>query len=101
MIDDDMLAAFDATFATAPELKAASKPRNRRAAEKRHGLRHDDGRRKRATGRTAQFNLKIRPEYKARMTEIAQSNGVLLAELAEQAFDLLFQQIAATKGKKR
>ncbi len=99
-IEEDMLAAFDAAFGRQPELKAAGTPQKRRAAEKRIGLRHDDGRRKRATGRTAQFNLKIKPEAKASAIEAAKKYDVLIAELAERGFELAIAELAA-KGKKR
>lgn len=110
--EDDILSAFDQTFRVNAALKEAGKPKVRRAAEKKHALKHDDGRSKRATGRTAQFNLKIRPDYKTRMVAAAKTHDVLLADLAELAFDLLLSElaakdlaairrIAATKGNKR
>lgn len=99
--EDDILSAFDQTFRVDAALKKAGSPKVRRAAEKKHALKHDDGRSKRATGRTAQFNLKIKPDYKARMVEAAKTHNVLLAELAERAFDLLLAELAATKGKKK
>ena len=97
--DDDILAVFDRVMAAEPEIKAAGKPKNRRAAEKRHALKHDDGRRKRATGRTAQFNLKIKPESKAAMVAASQKYDMLLAEMAEAAFEQYLAQLAK-RGKK-
>lgn len=95
--DDDMLAAFDAAFATAPALKDAMKPKNRSGAEKRHAMKHDDKRRNRATGRTAQLNLKVRPELKAQLHEAAKTHERLLADLAEEAFALLLAKLADQK----
>ena len=45
------------------------KPAVRRAREKRNALSPDDGRRKRATGRTAQFNVKMKPELKRQIVQ--------------------------------
>lgn len=96
--EEDLMVAFEQAFANDVAMKVAAKPKNRKAAEKRQALRHDDGRRKRATGRTAQFNLKIRPEYKTRMLEAAKAHNRLLAEMAEEAFELYLSKLSK-KGK--
>lgn len=98
---DDLLAAFEQTFANDSTLKTAASPKNRKAAEKRHARNPLDGRSKRATGRTAQLNLKIRPESKDRMVAAAKTNDVLIAELAERGFDLVLEELAAAGSKEK
>ena len=48
-----------------------------------------DGRRLRATHRTTQLNLKVRQETRDTFLRIASERGVLMAELFEEAVDLL------------
>ena len=65
---DDIDAALADAFG-APEVVALADPRKRRAREKRMGLSPDDGRRKRATGRTKQFNCKMRPDLHRQLVQ--------------------------------
>lgn len=51
-----------------------------------------DGRSLRATGRTMQVNLKLRPETKARLIALASSRGQLMAEVIEDALAALEKQ---------
>ena len=46
-----------------------------------------DGRSLRATGRTAQFNLKCRPEIKAAVTKVAKAEGLSIAEWMERTLE--------------
>lgn len=52
----------------------------------RKRLKPGDGRSKRATGRTAQLNIKVRPEWKAELSTAAAARGLLMVELIEQMF---------------
>lgn len=45
-----------------------------------------DGRRARATGRNVQLNLKVTPEFKARLVAAAERRKMLLVEVLETAF---------------
>ena len=60
-----------------------------RSGLKAGGVLLTDGRSLRATGRTVQLNLKTSPETKARFLALAQSRGVLMVDLFEQALDAL------------
>lgn len=51
-----------------------------------------DTQRRYRTGRTAQLNLKVSPENRARFAAIADAAGVSMNELFERALDLLDQQ---------
>ena len=44
----------------------------------------DDGRRKRATGRSAVFNTKLKPEFRAKLFDLADKRGIGVAALLEQ-----------------
>jgi hypothetical protein len=46
-----------------------------------------DGRSLRATGRTAQFATRIKPEYHRKAKQIAARDGITLAELFEMGVD--------------
>ena len=82
-IDDIDAALFDALGT--PEVAALTDPRKRRAREKRMSLSPTDGRRKRKTGRTAQFNVKIRADLKAQVLRASRDHRLLIAEVVESA----------------
>jgi hypothetical protein len=44
----------------------------------------DDGRRKRSTGRTAVWNTKLKPDFRAKLFGLANSRGIGVAALLEQ-----------------
>lgn len=44
-----------------------------------------DGRSLRRTGRTLQFNTRVTPEFDMKLREIAQRDGLTLAEILERA----------------
>ena len=48
-----------------------------------------DGRSLRAKGRSAQVNIKVRPEVKARLLQFAEAEGVLIADWFEQLIESL------------
>lgn len=90
--DDDVLAALARAHRVAPEVSGID-PRARRERERRHALRPDDGRRKRATGRTSQFNVKMKPDLKRRIVEASRAHDKHIAVLAEQAFEALLAKL--------
>jgi hypothetical protein len=55
-----------------------------------------DGRTRRRTHRTIQLNLKITPECDTLIREIADQEGLLLAEVLEKALHLYKDRIAAS-----
>jgi hypothetical protein len=83
--EDEIMAAFDAAYGSDPELVELAKPAKRKAAEKRMALRPDDGRRKRATGRTVQFNVNMRPEIKEQIIKAARQADMSITVWIEQA----------------
>jgi hypothetical protein len=83
--EDEITAAFDAAYGSDPGLVEMAKPAKRRAAEKRIALRPDDGRRKRATGRTVQFNVNMRPEIKEKIVKAARQGDMSVTAWIEQA----------------
>jgi hypothetical protein len=48
-----------------------------------------DGRSLRAKGRSAQVNIKVRPEIKERLLKFAEAEGVLIADWFEQLIESL------------
>jgi predicted HicB family RNase H-like nuclease len=72
-----------------PEAVEIADPKKRRARERRMRLSADDGRSKRATGRTKQFNCKMRPELHRRLVQASRLSGVSITVLCEQAFEAL------------
>ena len=91
---DDINAALDGALGT-PEVIALADPRKRRAREKRMALSADDGRRKRATGRTKQFNCKMRPELHRRLVQASRQSGTPITVLCEQAFEEFLAKLGA------
>lgn len=71
-------------------IMARFKPRAARTAAGRLAnetrMMHEaDGRALRATGRTAQMNLKVRPEFRERISALARRNNILMVEFIERA----------------
>jgi hypothetical protein len=82
---EDVDAALAEAFGT-PEVAAFADPRRRRAREKRMKLSPDDGRRKRSTGRTKQFNCKMRPDLHRRLVQASRVSGKSIVVMCEEAF---------------
>jgi hypothetical protein len=82
---EDIDAALAEAFGT-PEAVALADTKKRRAREKRMSLSPDDGRRKRATGRTKQFNCKMRPELHRQIVQASRSLGKSITVMCEEAF---------------
>ena len=70
-------------FATATPKKAARKQREKKART------IVDGRTLRAKGRSAQVNIKVRPEVKERLLAFAEAEGVLIADWFERLVEEL------------
>jgi len=81
-IDAALVAAYRDT-----DIKASASPKARKAREKRAALAPDDGRRKRATGRTAQFNVKVKPELRHRTIQASRQHDMPISVLVEKALE--------------
>jgi hypothetical protein len=73
---DDLDAQLAAAYRADREVADMGKPSVRRAREKQHALSPDDGRRKRKTGRTAQFNVKMKPDLKRQVVQASRDRGI-------------------------
>ena len=91
---DDLDAQLAAAYQADREVADMGKPSVRRAREKQHALSPDDGRRKRKTGRTAQFNVKMKPDLKRQIVNVSRDRGIAISALAEQAFVALLAKLA-------
>lgn len=91
--EDEIGAAFEAAFRTVPDLVEMGSPAKRRAAEKRIALSPDDGRRKRATGRTEQFNVKMKPELRQSIIAASRRHDISMAVMAERAFEAYLEHL--------
>ena len=69
-----------------PDVAELLDMKNRRKREKRMRVSPDDGRRKRATGRTKQFNAKMLPELHRQIVQASRVSGVPIVMMLEEAF---------------
>lgn len=74
------------------QIMAHFKPRaSRTASGRRRGetrpMHYSDGRKLRATGRTEQMNLKVRPDFKDRVSALARNANMLMVEYVERAIE--------------
>jgi len=92
---EDVDAALAEAFGT-PEVAAFADPRKRRAREKRMKLSPDDGRRKRNTGRTKQFNCKMRPELHRQLVQASRASGKSIVVMCEEAFTAFLANLKGT-----
>jgi hypothetical protein len=95
---EDIDAALAEAFSAAPEAVAMVAPAARRAREKQMRLSPTDGRRRRRTGRTAQFNVKMRAELKEQVVRASRDHRLLIAELVEQALMAYLATLGARHG---
>jgi predicted HicB family RNase H-like nuclease len=65
----------------------------RRAREKSYALNPEDGRRKRATGRTKAFNVKMKPELHSRIVKASRQHDVSITVMCEQAFEMILTKL--------
>lgn len=94
---DDIDAALADAFGT-PEAAEVADPKKRRARERRMRLSPDDGRRKRATGRTKQFNCKIRPDLHRQLVQASRVLGKSITVMCEEAFVAYLASMGARHG---
>src|SRR5690242_20381745 len=91
-----MAGLFSKVFEADPAQKAAGTAKVRKEAERQHGLAAEDGRRKRAAGRTKQCNLKMNPADHARLVAESRDRDVLMIVVIEEALAMYY----AAKEKK-
>jgi len=72
-MNDDLDAALARAYGDVEPVREATR---RGKAERKMAVRPDDGRRKRATGRTVQFNVMMKPNVKAAIAKAAHKAGV-------------------------
>jgi hypothetical protein len=94
---DDIDAALAEAFGT-PEAVALADPKKRRERERRMRLSPDDGRRKRATGRTKQFNCKMRPDLHRQLVHASRMLGKSITVMCEEAFFAYLAKNGACHG---
>jgi hypothetical protein len=86
---------IDAALAEAfrePEVNALVNAGSRRKREKRMGL-SNDGRRARATGRTRQFNCKMKPDLHRRLVQASRTVEVAITVLVERAVGAILARL--------
>lgn len=93
MSDDEL----DVRAALASRYSGGRKPdksivASRRALEKR-ALSPNDGRVKRATGRSVQLNTTIRPELKEKLVEAARDHRRTIVEIIERGIALAIEEL--------
>ena len=98
--EDDLDAQLSAAYADNAGAELVSlQARKDRENRNRRGARKDvDGRSLRATGRTAQLNIKTREDVKRRLLQAVKQDGRPIAVIAEELFNAF---IAKTLGGKR
>ena len=87
---------IDAALADAfgePEVVALVDKEKRRKREKKMALSPDDGRRKRATGRTKQFNCKMKPDLHRRIVQASRTQGLSITVLVERALQAYLAEL--------
>jgi hypothetical protein len=94
---EDIDAALVEAFG-APEAVEIADPKKRRARERRMRLSADDGRRKRATGRTKQFNCKMRPDLHRQLVQASRVLGKSITVMCEEAFMAYLTANGARRG---
>ena len=94
---EDIDAALADAFGT-PEAVDLADPKKRRARERRMRLSADDGRRKRATGRTKQFNCKMRPDLHRQLVQASRVIGKSITIMCEEAFVTYLLTMEARRG---
>ncbi len=102
MIDDKTIDELDAALASVHRerlIREPSIPKARKKRERKHALRHDDGRRRRKTGRTAQFNFKAKPELKEQVNAACRDHDLKIAEFMEAAIEAHLAGLNKRKGK--
>src|SRR5262249_60288390 len=94
---EDIDAALALAFAT-PEAVDLADPKKRRARERCMRLSPDDGRRRRSTGRTKQFNCKMRPELHRQIVQASRVLGKSITVVWEEAFAAYLEKMVVRHG---
>jgi predicted HicB family RNase H-like nuclease len=89
---DDIDAALANAFGE-PEVAALVDKDKRRKREKRMALSPDDGRRKRATGRTKQFNCKMKPDLHKRIVQASRKYDISITVMVERAMQAIIGEL--------
>lgn len=79
-------------------IREPTNPKARKKRERKHALRHDDGRRRRKTGRTAQFNFKAKPELREQVNLVCRDYDLKVAEFMEAAIEAHLAKLSKKKG---
>ena len=89
---DDIDAALADAFGN-PEVTELADQGKRRKRKKRMALSPDDGRRKRATGRTKQFNCKMKPDLHRQLVQASRKHGISITVITERAILALLAEL--------
>ena len=95
---DDLDAQLAAAYQADQEVADMARPDVRRARERKHALDPNDGRRKRATGRNVQFNIKVKADLKRRMVQASRQEAKSIAIIAEELFEAYLKTLAKKRG---
>jgi hypothetical protein len=96
---DDVGAAWGRMLAAAGGRKTKGATVASRSAAEKPPVLPTDGRRLRATGRTQQLNMKVKPEYRTELETLAAERDIGLAEMSERI--LAEWKALGGKGAKR
>jgi hypothetical protein len=97
---DDFDAQIAALAATAEEpATVAGEAKIRKAREMKNGPKKPDGRMLKATGRTVQFNIKMKPELKERIADVSYRHGLAVTAFIEQAAEAFIAKLEGKGGK--
>jgi hypothetical protein len=81
---DEIVAAWGRMMAAAGGRKTKGATVASRAEGEKPPVLPTDGRRLRATGRTLQLNVKVKPAFREELLTLASKNGVGIAEMLER-----------------
>jgi hypothetical protein len=95
---DDIDAALASAFAE-PDVSDVVNKAKRNRREKRMALSPDDGRRKRATGRTKQFNCKMKPELHKQLVQASRRHDISITVMVERAMAAFIAELDRAGGK--
>jgi hypothetical protein len=82
--EHDIMKAWGRIVAAAGSRKTKGVSAAQRKAAEKAPVAPTDGRRRRATGRTKQLNVKVKPAFHQELTALAEARGTGIAELLEQ-----------------
>lgn len=94
---DDIDAALASAFSDVGVSEVVDKDK-RRKREKRMALSPDDGRRKKATGRTKQFNCKMLPELHKQLVQASRRHDISITVMVERAMVAFIAELDRAGG---